>query len=98
MSAHSQDYSKAAQHAQRLTEDELAQLVAELAVMLSKRMGQQQQKRIAETQTQHQAEQPEQLHNVMEFKGVAKDLWSDVNVEEYIKEERASWRKRERDL
>ena len=33
----------------------------------------------------------EPLHNIMEFEGFAKDLWKDVDVEEYIRQERASW-------
>ncbi len=35
------------------------------------------------------AEEP--LHDVMEFKGVAKELWKDVDVQKYIDEERNSW-------
>ncbi|MFL5691588.1 MAG: hypothetical protein ACJ795_07260 [Ktedonobacteraceae bacterium] len=34
-------------------------------------------------------EQP--LHNIMEFKGFAKEIWSGVDVEKYIDEERNSW-------
>ena len=30
-------------------------------------------------------------HNVMEFRGVAKDFWQGVDVEKYIDEERNSW-------
>ena len=33
----------------------------------------------------------EPLHDIMEFKGFAKDLWKDVDVEEYIRQERAFW-------
>ncbi len=33
----------------------------------------------------------EPLHDVMEFRGFAKDLWENVDVEEYIRQERASW-------
>ena len=35
------------------------------------------------------SEQP--LHNIMEFKGFAKELWKGVDVEKYIEEERNSW-------
>ena len=35
------------------------------------------------------SEQP--LHNIMEFKGFAKELWKGVDVEKYIDEERHSW-------
>ena len=30
-------------------------------------------------------------HNVMEFRGIAKDFWQGVEVEKYIDEERNSW-------
>ncbi len=30
-------------------------------------------------------------HNVMEFRGMAKDFWNDVDVEKFINEERNSW-------
>lgn len=30
-------------------------------------------------------------HNVMEFRGAAKDFWQGVDVEKYIEEERNSW-------
>ena len=30
-------------------------------------------------------------HNVMEFRGMAKDYWKDVDVEKFINEERNSW-------
>jgi hypothetical protein len=34
-------------------------------------------------------EQP--LHNIMEFKGFAKEIWKGVDVEKYLDEERNSW-------
>lgn len=30
-------------------------------------------------------------HNVMEFKGVAKDFWQGIDVKQYIEDERNSW-------
>jgi len=30
-------------------------------------------------------------HNVMEFRGMAKDFWKDVDVKKFIEEERNSW-------
>jgi hypothetical protein len=30
-------------------------------------------------------------HNVMEFRGMAKEYWKDVDVEKFINEERNSW-------
>lgn len=32
-------------------------------------------------------------HNVMEFRGIAKDFWRGIDVEKYIEEERNSWDK-----
>jgi uncharacterized protein (UPF0305 family) len=31
------------------------------------------------------------LHDIMEFRGIAKDLWKDVDVQKYLDEERNSW-------
>ncbi|MBV9019290.1 MAG: hypothetical protein JO125_06890 [Chloroflexi bacterium] len=31
------------------------------------------------------------LHDIMEFKGMAKELWKDVDVQKYLEEERNSW-------
>ena len=33
----------------------------------------------------------EPLHDVMEFRGIAKDFWKNVDVQKYIDEERNSW-------
>jgi hypothetical protein len=30
-------------------------------------------------------------HNVMEFRGAAKDFWKDIDVKKFIEEERNSW-------
>jgi hypothetical protein len=30
-------------------------------------------------------------HSILEFEGVGKEMWSRVNVEDYINEERDSW-------
>lgn len=35
--------------------------------------------------------QRQKRHSIMEFKGIAKGLWDDIGVEEYIKQERDSW-------
>ena len=103
-SAHSQDYQEAAQSVQRLTQDEWAQLiteyaqrfdrdeliqvVAQLATMLAKQTAPQEQ-----AQPQQQSEQRPKRRSILDYEGMAKDVWSDVNVEEYLKEERASWDK-----
>ncbi len=36
-------------------------------------------------------EEDEPLHDVMEFKGIAKDFWKGIDVQKYIDEERNSW-------
>ncbi len=36
-------------------------------------------------------EKEQGLHNIMEFKGIAKDAWKDVDVEKYLEQERNSW-------
>ena len=33
----------------------------------------------------------EPLHSVLEFEGVGEEVWKDINVEEYINQERNSW-------
>lgn len=34
-------------------------------------------------------------HDSMEFRGMAEDLWKDIDVEQYIQEERDSWSHRQ---
>ena len=36
-------------------------------------------------------DEKKELHDVTEFRGVAKDFWKDIDVEEYINRERDSW-------
>ena len=36
-------------------------------------------------------DQHRKRHDITEFQGIAKKLWDDVGVEEYIKQERGSW-------
>ncbi len=31
------------------------------------------------------------LHDITEFQGIAKGVWDDVDVQDYIKQERDSW-------
>lgn len=38
---------------------------------------------------QREGEQP--LHKAREFRGISSGTWKDVDVDEYIKQERASW-------
>ena len=33
----------------------------------------------------------EPLHSVLEFEGVGEEVWKNINVEEYINQERDSW-------
>jgi hypothetical protein len=32
------------------------------------------------------------LHSVLELRGLGKEIWQDIDVDEYIRQERASWR------
>jgi hypothetical protein len=34
----------------------------------------------------------QQYHNIMELKGLGKELWQGMDVDKYIEEERSSWR------
>jgi len=34
---------------------------------------------------------PEPRHSVLEFEGVGQEVWKDINVQEYIDQERDSW-------
>jgi hypothetical protein len=38
-----------------------------------------------------QQESAKPLHNVLDFEGIGHETWKDVDIEEYIKQERASW-------
>ena len=91
MSAYSPKSQETIQAFQSLAPDEQIQVLLELEAIVRKQL-------IAQSRQKPQTQleqQPEQLHNVMEFKGMAKGLWSDISVEEYLEKERASWRKRE---
>lgn len=35
--------------------------------------------------------QPQPSHKARDFRGVGKETWKDVDVEEYLRQERASW-------
>jgi hypothetical protein len=41
------------------------------------------------------SEEATPLYDIMEFEGIAKELWKDVDVQKYLEEERNSW---ERDV
>ena len=36
-------------------------------------------------------EGPKPLYDVLDFEGIGSETWKDVDVDEYIKQERASW-------
>lgn len=44
---------------------------------------------LAKLLRQRVAQRPK--HNVMEFRGAAKDYWKDIDVKKFIEEERNSW-------
>ncbi len=51
---------------------------------------------IKELQDMYHRRVPAKPHyNIMEFEGIAKELWKDVDVQKYLDEERKSW---ERDV
>jgi hypothetical protein len=35
--------------------------------------------------------EPRHRHSIMELKGLGKEIWEDIDVEEYIRQERAAW-------
>jgi RecJ-like exonuclease len=39
----------------------------------------------------HRQAKPKHRHSIMELKGLGKEIWKDIDVAEYIREERASW-------
>jgi hypothetical protein len=39
----------------------------------------------------HQRTAQRPKHNVMEFRGIAKDFWKGIDVKKFIEEERNSW-------
>jgi hypothetical protein len=61
---------------QHLTADEQHRLLKDLEVLFHR---------------QDNQDTEEQLHNIMEFKGFAKEIWKDVDIKKYIEEERNSW-------
>ena len=72
-------YREVLNQVQQLTDDEKLQLLEDV---------------IASMRLRRATEEPQKeqhLHNVMEFRGFAKELWKGVDVEKYIDEERNSW-------
>lgn len=39
-----------------------------------------------------EASKEEPLHSVLELRGLGKEIWTEIDVDDYIREERASWR------
>lgn len=46
---------------------------------------------VEELKSMIEDDEKKMLHSVTEFRGVAKDFWKDIDVEEYINRERDSW-------
>lgn len=42
-------------------------------------------------QLNRQQTEPKQRHKAREFRGVGRETWKNIDVEEYIRQERASW-------
>jgi len=68
-------YEDVLNRARLLSPEEQLQLVEELAAIVRQRV--------------KDTHRPK--HNVMEFRGVAKDFWKDIDVKKFIEEERNSW-------
>lgn len=34
---------------------------------------------------------PKSQHNIMDLEGLGKDIWQDVDAQEYVNQERAAW-------
>lgn len=92
-----EQYRLVLQGAQSLPLDEQYRLVQEVIAGLQRKQSQvadQQARMVKETassEIQQQKEEEEPLHNIMEWKGIGKELWRTVDVDKYIAEERASW-------
>ena len=69
-------YNEILNQFQRLTPDEQFQLLKDLiAILLAK----------------NSQATAKPLHSIMEFEGLGKEIWEGIDVEEYIRQERASW-------
>ena len=60
---------------QRLDPVEQLRLLEELAALVRSRM----------------ASQPRARHSILELQGLGKEIWQDIDAQEYIDRERASW-------
>ena len=68
-------YEYVLNQARQLSPEEQLQLVEEIAAIVRQRV--------------KDIQSPK--HNVMEFRGAAKDFWKDIDVKKFIEEERNSW-------
>jgi hypothetical protein len=70
-------YDDVLARAERLSFEEIKRLVDDLNAKLE----------------QHKEQEPETRprHKARDFRGVGKETWKNVDVEEYIRQERASW-------
>ncbi len=58
------------------------------------RLKPEQQRNLLELLSTHlkkHSEKPEKKHKITELDGLGANIWEDVNVEEYIRQERESW-------
>ncbi|HLX55495.1 MAG TPA: hypothetical protein VKR83_00575 [Ktedonobacteraceae bacterium] len=68
-------YEDVLNQARQLSPEEQLQLLEEIAAMIRQRVKNMQPPK----------------HNVMEFRGIAKGFWKDIDVKKFIEEERNSW-------
>jgi hypothetical protein len=71
-------YQQVIEQINQFTPEQQLELMSDLASIIGQRM-------------QKPQEPIKPQHDIMEFEGIAKDLWKDIDVEKYIQEERASW-------
>jgi len=56
------------------------------------------QKRLLEEIARRLDALPEQPTSILQLRGLGKDIWRDINAQEYVDRERASWFAESRDL
>lgn len=68
-------YDDVLARAERLSFEDIKRLVDDLKAKLE----------------QHSEEEPKPLYDVLDFEGIGSETWKNVDIDEYIKQERASW-------
>ncbi len=74
-------YHEVLNQVQHLSPDEQFQLVEDVLALLRHKIA-------AEPQ---QEKAPEPLHSILELRGLGKEVWAGIDVDQYIEQERNSW-------